>query len=147
MAIGLTESDKEAIRYHLGYHNTEPTAAINLGFPSSNQQLFLVETAMERVVNQSAVSRIQSLLTSLAVIEGQMDDALKRFKAIKLGNLTLRQSNTDRSETDLLRDEYFDRVGQLASQLGVPFNANGNSRLQRAIGGGGMGSYRVVNRG
>lgn len=123
MAIALTEADKESIRYHLGYHNTEPSAAINLGFPASNQQLFLVERAMERVHTAVAVQRIQRILTELECIEGQISEARKRFKAQQLGELKLRGSNNEINEAEMLRQEYVDWASQLASQLGVPLNA------------------------
>ncbi len=147
MSVSLTEQDREAIRYHLGYHNTEATASINLGFPASNQQLFIVETAMDRVVNQSAVSRIMRIVNELNSIEAQISESRKRFKAQQLGELKLRNSNDEASEADMLRQEYLDWASQLASQLGVPLNANGNVRLRQIAGGAMGGSYRIRNRG
>ena len=146
MAIALTESNKEAIRYHLGYHNVEPTPSVNLGFPSSNQQLFLLESAMERLVNQHAVSRVQRCLAELDDCENQISESRKRFKAQQLGELKLRNSNDESNEADMLRAEYVDWANQLAGHFGVPLNANGNGRLRALLGGGG-GTYRVTNRG
>lgn len=146
MAISLTEQDKEAIRYHLGYNNIQPSTSISLGFPSTNQQLYLVETAMERLINQNAVSRVQRIIGELNSIEDQISDSRKRLKAQQLGELKIRNSNDEATESTLLADEYCDWAQQLASQLGVPINANANPRLRRSMGTS-LGTYRVRSRG
>jgi len=122
MSIALSEAHKEAIRYHLGYDNVDPTTALVAGFPAVYPKLRLVETAMERINGSSAVSRIARIVTELESIEKQMSAARCRFKVQQLGELKLRNSNDEASEADMLAKEYSRWRGKLAQQLGVPIN-------------------------
>ena len=143
MPTALTAASKERIRYHLGYLNVEPAAAIALGFPSAQQAGFLVESAMERVVNES-VGRIEKMVSVLEGIESQMIDALHRLKAQQLGELKLRNSNEEPTEQDKLEDEYSRWAQRLADNLGVPLNTYSARFRHLGSGGGGGMNVRVV---
>lgn len=136
MAIALSDSDKERIRYHLGYLNVEPVASIQLGFPRASQPQFLVEASMERLLPET-VMRIQKILSYLDCIEDQQFDANKRLKAQQLGELKLRNTNDESTEQDLLEEEYFRWASRLADNLGVPLNAYAE-RFRRFTFGGGV---------
>lgn len=141
MAITLSEMDKERVRFSLGYLNVEPSAAISLGFPSAGQAEFLVERAMNRLI-PATVGRIQSILNILDSIESQMVEALRRLKAIKIDEITLRNSTEDSTEQDLLEREYRRWAQRLADNLGVPLNVY--SERFRSVG---MGYNHSVNNG
>lgn len=118
---GLTEIDRARVRHHLGYLQTEPVSSIQLGVPSASQALFLVEKQMDRLV-PAAVPMILRYLSILDSIELQMVDGLKRLKAVRLGELQLRNSNEDQTEQDLLEREYVRWAKRLADDLGAPLN-------------------------
>lgn len=135
MAIALTASEKERVRYHLGYLNVEPSAAIALGFPRASQAGFLVEQAMERLM-EPTVGRVSQLLSVLDRIEGQMIEALQRLQAQQLGELKLRNSNDEPTEQDLLEREYVRWAQRLADNLGVPLNVYSERFRELGSGGG-----------
>jgi len=114
--------------------NTEPVSSIALGFPGAGQAQFLVETAMDRLIPE-AVGKILKYLAILDSIEAQMVDALKRLKVQKLGEITLRNSNEEPVEQDLLEKEYNRWAKRLADDLGVPINKF-SERFQSGFFGG-----------
>jgi len=109
------------VRYHLGYPNTEPVSSMVAGIPSSQQSLYLVELAMDRII-PSAVSLVQELIAVMDAIESQQVDSMKRLKAQQLGDMKLRSNNTEATEGDLLEGEYMRWCGKLAMTLGAPMN-------------------------
>lgn len=140
----FTEEERARIRYHLGYINIDPVSALALGFPSAQQAMFSVETAMDRII-PAAVARTQRMAANLDEIECQMMDALKRLKAQKVDTLQLRDSNDARTEGDLLEVEYRRWAMRLADQLGVTLNPY--CERFRGMGPGGGMSARVVHQG
>lgn len=133
MTLTLSAFDKERVRFALGYLNVEPSASIQLGFPAAGQAEFLVERAMNRLMPET-VGRVLRLLDALDTIEKQLICSLDRLKAIKLGELTLRNSTNDTTEQDLLEVEYYRWACRLADNLGVPINPYAE-RFRRFTGG------------
>lgn len=113
----LTTQDREKIRYHLGYINVQPAASITFGVPRPQQTLFLVETAMSNILEES-IPRVRQIVSVLDSIECKLIDAQERLKATELGELKLR-----RDETDALDKEYLRWASRLADLLGVPLYA------------------------
>ncbi len=138
MSFSLTESDKERVRYHLGYLNVDPAASIALGFPAATEPGFLVERAMNRINSAYAVARVQRILAILDSIEAQMTDALIRLQAVKVDEITIRNSRDEVVEQDELEHEYRRWGRRLANQLGVPVNP-----LSERYGGSVVGTLRV----
>lgn len=126
----LTEDEKARIRHHTGYLNTNPVASIQLGVPRASQSMFLVETAMNSIPD-TAIGLIRQYVAILDGIEQKLVDAMERFAASKLGEITLRDN-----ETDMLEKEYVRWARRLADDLGVPLNAY--SERFRGGGGGGV---------
>lgn len=121
MTTALTEATKERVRYHLGYLSVDPVSAIPLGFPSAGQAQFLLESAMERLRNES-VGRVEKILAHLERIEAQDMEANKRLKAQQLGDLKLRNTNEEKTENELLDERYVVWAHKLAEIFGVPPN-------------------------
>lgn len=117
----LSEQDRARVRHHLGYLNVQPVATIQLGFPAASQPQFLVELAMDRVMD-AAVDIILRDLNTLDEIECRQIDSLKRLKVQALGELKLRNSNEEPNEHDLLAQTYEFWKKKLANDLGVPVN-------------------------
>ncbi|TAL46148.1 MAG: hypothetical protein EPN91_00840 [Salinibacterium sp.] len=123
MSLALSESDKERLRYHLGFFNVDPASAIALGFPAGIETQFLLERASNKINSASAVARVQKILAIMDAIESQMVDALSRLTAIQVDEVKIRGSRDERVEQDELEDEYIRWGHRLADQLGVMINA------------------------
>jgi hypothetical protein len=114
--VALTEEEKARVRHHTGYILLDPVPSITLGVRALGQPQFLVELALNRVP-ESAVGLIRRYIAELDSIEDQLSDARRRFKAEKLGEITLRAD-----ETDMLEREYARWAKRLADDLGIPLN-------------------------
>lgn len=127
----LTEEERARVRYHLGYLNVEPVSAMTLGYPAAQQAGFLVENSMDRIL-VAAVPKLRQCLCALDSIECQQAEAPGRLKAMAAGEVTLRTGN-DRTEGDILVDEYHRWAQKLADMLGVELN-----KFSERFRGGGM---------
>jgi hypothetical protein len=136
----LDAGQKQKIKYHLGYMNVAPAAAINFGVARPQQTLFLVEDAMSNLLEES-VEKVLSLVTVLDRIECQMVAHQSYLAVQKIGELELRKSNKENTSIDLLENEYFRWAGRLADLLGVPFYAY-STRFNKAMR---TGSIPVVS--
>jgi hypothetical protein len=116
MSAVLTEDEKARIRHHLGYILLDPVPSITLGVRGLGQPQFLVELALNQIP-ENAVGIIRNYVAIMDGIENQLVEAQRRFKAEKLGEITLRKD-----ETDQLEREYARWAKRLADDLGVPLN-------------------------
>lgn len=119
--MGLSVVDKARIRGHLGYPNISLMSAMQEGIPSATQPMFVLEPAMDNVLDE-ALPLIYQELDLLDAIDAQLKAALPRLAAIELGDLKLRTGRSGESEGDLLRREYRYHQQRLANQLGVWVN-------------------------
>lgn len=122
----LTEQDKEKIRYHLGYLETSFASSVAFGMPKPIQTIFLLESAMDLLVNGYAVQRARVILCTMDDYEAKLRAAGCTLIAEKLGNMTLRSAKLGETYTDLLEREYIRWGNRLADVLGVtpyPFSA------------------------
>lgn len=117
----LSESDRVRVRHHMGYLNVEPGASIALGFPSAQQPEFLVERAMNNIIDQ-AVGRIIQTLDMLDCLEQQLIAAVPQLAVQQLGEMKLRNSNEEPNACDLIEAEYVRWAKRLADDLGAPLN-------------------------
>lgn len=110
----LSDAEKERVRYHLGYLSVSTAASLTFGIPVPQQTLFLVESAMTRIIADS-VPRVKRILQIMDGIEEQLVEAQPRFAAMKLGDLDLRENETDKLEREYVRWGH-----RLAEIFGVP---------------------------
>lgn len=129
----LTPSERERVRYHLGYLNVQMAGSIQFGLPRPVQTLFIVEEAMTQLIEPDGVDRVRRHLKILDDIECRLVAAQGSLGAAKLGELTIERQGLQ--EPDLLENEYFRWGGRLADQLGVPFYAYSNRYKRRASAG------------
>lgn len=113
----LNDSEKERCRYHLGYLEVSPAASLSYGIPRPLQTVFLVETAMNNLI-EGACDRVRRILKVMDDIEIKMVEAQDRLAAIQLDTLKLREQ-----EGDQLEHEYVRWGWRLADILGVPIYA------------------------
>lgn len=126
----FTANEKEQIRYHMGYLQVGPAASISYGIPAPIQTLFLLESAMDRLINTAAEDRVRRLITVLDQIECRELDALDRLKVDQVDNVTIRKT-----ETDELEKEYCRWASKLADTLGAPLYP-GSTKFRWLFGGG-----------
>ena len=120
-AAAFTESEKERIRYHMGYLASSSAASIQFGLPRPLQTLFILEDAISLITNPHAQDRVRNILSCLDQIEGKLKSAQCTLMAEKLGQLVLHPGR-DKGlfATDLLEREYVRWVNRLADILGAP---------------------------
>lgn len=112
MAFGPAE--KERIRYHLGYLNVQPAASLQFGQVSPIQTLFMVDSAMEKVLPEGE-NRIRKMLSHMDRIECEMMEGIDFLPANRTEGVEIR-----REHIDDLEKEYYRWATRLAGQLGVP---------------------------
>lgn len=116
MAGPFDERDRSRIKYHLGYLAVQPAASIQFGIPRPIETLFLVEDAMNNIVNDGFnVQNVLRLLGVLDNIECRMQGSLDYLPANKLGTLEVRSDMMDAFER-----EYNRWAQRIADILGVP---------------------------
>jgi hypothetical protein len=113
----LMDADRERIRYHLGYLAVQPAASISYGMARPIQTLFLVEIALNNLL-ETSIPRVLRTLGILDGVEAKLVEAQDRLAADALGDLKLRKE-----ETDQLEGEYRRWGFRLADILGVPVYA------------------------
>ncbi len=113
--MAFTAEEKESIRYHLGYLNQTAASSLAFGQPVPLQTLFILDSAMDRVLNVAAEDRIRTMLNVLDKIECTMVEAIDRLAAKQLDTLQLNEKEIDRLEF-----EYYRWAGRIATQMGVP---------------------------
>lgn len=113
----LNEEEKVSIRHHLGYLNVQDAQTFVLGTPASVETQFIVEGAMQRVL-EAALPRVRQHIAILDEIERQKVENLELLQVRELGELTINSDGKDREQVQL--DEQYNRwVCSLANLLGV----------------------------
>ncbi len=110
----FTANEKQRIRYHLGYPSMTSAASVAYGVPMMNQTNFLVETALNNIL-EAALDQVRQQVSVMDSIEVKLISAQDRLAATKLEELTLRGDETDQLEAEYRRWGY-----RLADILGVP---------------------------
>lgn len=123
-------AEKERIRYHMGYLQVAPAAAISFGIPAPIQTMFLVESAMERVL-PAAEDRVRKLITILDGIECREEGALDYLVVKQVDSITLREDHVEK-----LEEQYAKWASKLADVLGAPLYP-GSTKFRSLFGVGG----------
>lgn len=130
MAFSLTE--KEQIRYHMGYLNVAAAASLQFGLPAPVQMLFIVESAMDKILPE-AENRVRTIISDMETIECQMREGREFLVANRLGDMELRKEHINQ-----LEEEYFRWANRLAGQMGVPLYLYAEKFKAPRSGRGGM---------
>lgn len=118
----LSDDEKAAVRYHLGYGDVEPASSITFGQPTLMQTNFLLESSLDRV-SERAVPRIRIIIGYMEGIDRKLVEAQERLAASQLGDMTLRGSTRGETEPDLLEREYVRWAYRLADIFRCPVYA------------------------
>jgi hypothetical protein len=116
----LSDRDKERVRYSLGYMEIASAASIQLGIPRPMQTIFLLESAMNMLVDANAVRRVVCILDTLDEMESLLRKGVKTLVASQLGTLQLHPLK-DRGilYTDSIEREFVRWAKRLADIFGV----------------------------
>lgn len=112
--MALSTLEKARTRYHLGYMGVGMAGSLTFGLPRPGQTMFMVEIAMQQILPEHE-GMLRDLITKCDLIEEKMFAATDRMSATRLGEISLRQD-----ETDALEREYVRWAQRLADVLGVP---------------------------
>lgn len=123
-------AEKEQILYHMGYLGVSPAAAITFGLPAPVQTLFLVQSAIERVLPHSE-DRIRQHVKILDDIECKMQGGQDFLVVNRVDSTEIREDHIDK-----LEDEYCRWASRLSDILGAPLYP-GSAKFRRLFGVGG----------
>lgn len=125
--MAFTNDEKGRIKYFLDYTDWKDLSpAIQIGFPSTSQSLFLVESAFDNL-SPSAEQSAKKVLAECECIEGEMSAARRRFSTDKVDSVTMNRDEMTQLKTEM---DYW--VGRLASVMDSPRNRLSESR---SVGG------------
>jgi hypothetical protein len=110
----LSDGEKQRARYHLGYPSLSTAASIQLGVPALTQTNFLVENALNRLLEES-LPQVRAIVACMDGIETKLIEAQDRLAATQLSDLHLREN-----EPDMLEAEYQRWGYRLADIIGSP---------------------------
>lgn len=110
----LTNDEKQRVRYHLGYPALTDAASVAFGVPTMNQTNFLVQSAMDRLL-ESSLEQVRKICAIMDGIDERLIEAQERLAATQLEELHLRDD-----EPDLLDKEYRRWGYRLSDILGSP---------------------------
>lgn len=112
----LSEPEKVKIRHHAGYLNVAEAFTFVLGSPAGVETQFIIEGAMNRVL-ETALPEVRRILAVLDSIEEQMVNDHELLAVASLGEITVNQNE----QRDLTR-RYDYWVGALMNALGTERN-------------------------
>lgn len=98
----LTPTDRERIRYHMGYPAISSNASIQFGLPAFTEMNFVIETAMDKLLEPS-IPRVRDLLQTLDDTETNIRQAQQRLAASRLGEITMNEGEPDKLEREYRR--------------------------------------------
>jgi len=109
------------VRHHTGYPEVQPAASIQFGIPKPIPLAFLIEQAMENLLD-TAIPRVRDILNILDNLEQQLVDAQCQLVADKVGEITLAGALDKKSRlvTERLETEYVRWAKRLVDIFGVP---------------------------
>ena len=129
----LSAGEKQRIRYHLGYPSLSTAASLQFGQPALTQTNFLVESSLNRLLEES-LDQVRSITLVMDGIETKLIEAQDRLAAIQLEDLHLREDETDKLEAEYRRWGY--RLADIVSCPVYPFSrryAGGSGNMVQNI--------------
>ena len=112
----LTLAERSNIRHHMGYINVSEVWTFVLGSPASLETTFVIEGAMNKILDE-ALPKVRQILTVLDAMEQQNIDDLELLSVSSLGDITVNPK-----ELRMLEGQYDKWVAMLANIMGVPRN-------------------------
>lgn len=113
----LTDNERARVRRALGFLNTSSSASISLGVPRLIQPLFLVDLAMNHLL-QEGEDGVRGYLVKIEALDERIFQSVTRLAAAEVGEIKL-----NHREPGQLRTERSYWCKRLADELGVPLQA------------------------
>ena len=130
--MALSEQEKQAIRYYLGYPSIVQGAALSLGVPDKTQLSFILELNMQDVLEISE-PWIRRCIQELQCIEDQQTKVRGSLEVAQVtGSVRLRSGEA----MDDLDDSTRRWVSKLSDILASPPNPFGNNMARLNMAGG-----------
>jgi hypothetical protein len=112
----LTPAERISVRHHMGYLNVGEAYTFVLGSPASVETTFVIEGAMDRVL-EDALPLVRRILASLDSVECQMLENSENQAVEGVGDIRINA----RAQAQF-RSTYDYWVAALANVFGVPRN-------------------------
>lgn len=128
----LTAEERGKVRAALGYPQVASVGTLAFGIPINLQMNFLIENAMNQVM-EDALPRARGILGTIDSIEEQLKSATCTLMAQRTGEIELRSGDPGKSTPDLLAKERQRWCLLLADIFGVPlynFSSTGGRNNQ-----------------
>jgi hypothetical protein len=114
--MAFTDAEKVKIRHHMGYLNVGEVQTFSLGVPAALETQYLIEGAMNRVLEYAEV-QVKNIVAKMDIIEEQMTADLELLAVTKVAEIEI-----DPKEMPKLRREYRYWQRTLGNLLGIPPN-------------------------
>lgn len=129
----LTEDEKVRVRHHTGYLNVQQAQTFTLGTPAGVETQFLIEGAMNRVLD-GALPRLRELLGMCEETERNMFCDQDLMAVTQLDTITVNSTGEHRQQRELRR-AYLYWQRSLCNLLGVPPNPFDQRKGLYGLGG------------
>lgn len=133
----LTDSERARVRSHLGYMNVRMASSLSFGIPRPIETLFLVENAMNLLMEPDGVDRVRRLLGILDQMECLLLEAAPNLQISEVDGVKINPMAPAQIER-----EYVRWSNRLADELGVPHYSF--SQRFRGVPPGGAGNVPVA---
>ena len=133
----LSQDEKQRVAYHMGYPAVTSAASVAFGVPMMTQTNFLVYSILDKLLD-SGIDQVRSISTVMDNIETKMIEAQDRLAATQLEELTLREDEIDKLESEYRRWGY--RLSDITGAPVYPYSR------RYAVGGAGSVSSIPISR-
>jgi len=125
--VPLSEVQRIKVRHHMGYLQVADAYTFVLGSPASVETTFIIEGAMDRLL-EHAIPLFLQILDNLDRIECQLIDDLENLAVEQIGDIRI-----NLKEQKQVRESYDYWVASLSNMLGCPRNPF-DKRIQATSG-------------
>lgn len=117
---GLNELEKVKVRHHCGFLNVQEAATFVLGTPASVETQFIIEGAMNRILEE-AIPELRRHLSILDQIEEQSIQNIELLQITKIDTIVVNSTGPDREQRQI-RETYNYWVDSLCNIMGIARN-------------------------
>jgi len=121
----LTDAEKVKVRHHTGYLNVQEAATFTLGVPAAVETQFIIEGAMNRVL-EAALPELRRQLQILDSIEEQSVNNHELLAVAQLGEISV--NGNEQRELTKRYDYWVDSLCNLLGVIRNPFDKRTSGR-------------------
>lgn len=131
----LSAEEKQRVSYHMGYPAVTSAASVAFGVPMMTQTNFLIYNILGSLLD-SGIDQVRMMSSVMDNIETKMIEAQDRLAATKLEELSLREDEIDKLESEYRRWGY--RLSDITGAPVYPY-----SRRYATSGAGSVASIPI----